>query len=651
MQQGIRIAHALAVFATLCVMLITLKLPETQQLHTWYDFKARSSLQDIYSPETRIVIIDIDEKSLVREGRWPWPRQRISKLVETLFVDYQIGILGIDVLFPDATNADSAFFEALSPFPIVYSQAFQLPLSDESLGSTLTRGRLQSPVEIISDADAKLPEALGYLASRFPDELPAIGGHITPLIDRDGVVRRMAPLIQWQGRYYEMLSLSMLRQLYMLDANYQLDAVPASSSEYQVLSNGPVRIALDSKGFAQINLNSRPGDKVLYISATDVLDKGISRELLEGKVVILGSTATRLYDQVVTPTASVYPAVELHAHLLADLLDQRQWRYTPQWELWGLCITIALSCFACILFVYKQMTRLALLSVVLVSLIWCCVAFFVWPYWHLRIWPVLLSAVVLLVLYVPAVLTLQLQQRRVIKSLFSTYVPADVVNALLRQPDQAIGMIPEKRHMTVLFADMKGFSRLAETTSPERLAAYMKRVFDALTEAVYQHGGTVDKYMGDEVMAFWGAPLEDARHAENAVKAAILMQAALDRLADQFLARGEIPPSVGIGINTGEMVVGDMGSSYRRSYTVIGDSVNLAERLQKYTRQCDYDVVISRATLDCLSGSVGFTAPHAIGKVVLPGRNHAVELFGLSGRQLTESPKRTFDVSSEANST
>jgi adenylate cyclase len=220
-------------------------------------------------------------------------------------------------------------------------------------------------------------------------------------------------------------------------------------------------------------------------------------------------------------------------------------------------------------------------------------------------------------------------ERRKLKNLFSAYVPQTIVEQLLASPDLVVGVSPEKRVLTVMFADVLGFSRIAEALPPESLASYMNRVFDVMTRAVYENGGTVDKYMGDAIMAFWGAPLPDENHAQNAVKAALDLHRELNKLSAEFKLASNPGVEVGVGINTGEMVVGDIGSSYRHTYTVIGDSVNQAARLQELTRQHKLPILLGQETVALLPAGAYESQLRSLGLMPMQGRKEPVMIFAL----------------------
>lgn len=582
--------------------------------------------------ENRVVVVDIDEKSLDKEGRWPWPRTRIALLLETLVGHYQVRMVGVDVLFPDTTKEDQDFYSRISGLPIFLSQAFHISKTIGDQSNLLLRGSLLNHVslDLLSHQTLELPKATGYLAPNTPSFIDDwYGGHITPRIDTDGVIRKIAPLIQYENGYYEMLSLSMFRWLFQLDPEYKIKGQEGYKRADSFLINGPVSIPLDSEGLAYIPYHHAFNSNIEYISAHEVLSQKLDLDVLEGKIVILGSTATRLYDQISTPVSAIYPAVELHALMLSVFLDGESWMSVPEWEYISQMGMVALIFFLVFYGVHRNYKQSCVIWLLVVFVIYFTVAFWLWQYdMYVRIWPTFLALFLSLLIFVPAALYHSISQRKAVKALFGAYVPPAVVQLLLDNPGGVVGVTPEKREMSVLFADMKGFSSLAEQMAPEELSVYMRRVFDRMTAAVYENQGTVDKYMGDELMAFWGAPLYEGQHALYAVRAAIAMQKKMELLSKEFSREGLPPVRIGIGVNTGEMVVGDMGSSYRRSYTVIGDSVNQAERLQALTRKYKLGILIGETTARCIRTED--LDLRNLGSVVLQGQSKAVFIYSVS---------------------
>ncbi|MBY4676822.1 CHASE2 domain-containing protein [Marinobacterium arenosum] len=624
--------HLVALSATL-LLCLSIFWPASESLSWfWYDLKTARFTEQPATADSRVIIVDIDEQSLAQEGRWPWPRQRVAELLRTLTEKYQVSLIGVDILFPDRTDQDESLFSLLPAQPISIAQAFQFGSSDEAGdGQALQRGRLASPVTLDHDLETikkNIPTASGYLASSGANpELDWQAGHVSPRVDADGRIRRVAPLVRWQGQYYEMLALNLYRRLLQLPASYRLSDTEINQAS-NLLSNGPLQLPLDDDGMLLIPYpaESRP---VQYIPASEILQRAVDPAQLDGAIVLIGSTATGLYDQVATPVSSLYPAVEIHANLLLALLDQR-WTYQPRWEPGAqLLLCVVLLLLAATLFNYGH-GLLALISLSIVTAGWFAFSLNLWQeQQQIRAWPSLAASLLLLAIYLPPHLWQNYRQKNRLQKLFSAYVPDAVVDKLMKQPDLTVGLVAEKRTMSVLFADLRGFTALAEQMPPEELAQLMNQLMGAMTEAVHRNGGTVDKYMGDALMAFWGAPLADPRHAERATQAALDIHRTVLELARAFQARGWPELDVGIGVNSGEMVVGDMGSTFRRSYTVIGDAVNLAARLQQMTRKLKVHILLGQQTVDLLPASGLQQRMKPLGAVPIPGRKQPIQVYSL----------------------
>ncbi|MGH1460652.1 MAG: CHASE2 domain-containing protein [Neptuniibacter sp.] len=634
----LKLAHKLALICISALSISVFFYPFQSAADIWYDIRSRLYVVEQSDFDSRFVIVDIDEKSLQSEGRWPWPRTRISELLQLISDDYQAAHIGVDILFPDITEEDHQFYSELKSMPITLAQAFQFSVP-HTHSSPLNKGQLQTEVHLVTaDAAQIIPIASGYLGlNTLMGDSDWQAGHITPDIDSDGKVRQIAPLISWGDSYYEMLALALARQILMLPPEYSLEKGNGFGARF-LLKNGPLKIALNDQGRLRIPYSYLPERRVNYVSAVDLFEGRVELSEIEGKIVILGSTSTGLYDQIATPVASIFPAVELHTNLLAALLDN-QWRYQPEWSMYIQLVIVWFLLLLSAISFENGRNRLVLSVLTSVTVAWALLSLYLWQHHiDLQIWPVVLSYVFLLAIYLPAELFYQVNERSNLQALFSSYVPPVVVESLLKQPGDVVGISPEKKEMTVLFADLRGFTALSEQTAPEDLAKFMNRVFDVMTEAVHRHGGTVDKYMGDALMAFWGAPLADEDHALNAVKSAMAIQNAIIRMSKQLVESGQPAIAIGIGINTGEMVVGDMGSSFRRSYTVIGDSVNQAARLQKLTRKHKLHILLGERTAELLPDGLVKRNLRELGMIDIHGRKEPAKIYALPPMPANSKP-------------
>jgi adenylate cyclase len=360
-------------------------------------------------------------------------------------------------------------------------------------------------------------------------------------------------------------------------------------------ARGPLRVPVDQQAAVLLPFRASAG-RFAYHSAADVLAGRLPADSLRGRVVLLGTSAAGLLDQRVTPVSEAFPGVEVHANLLAGLLDGalvQSPAYAPALEA-GLLLLVGLALLLALPRVSPAwavvLTGLILLLVTSVHLAAWAVGRLALPMAASLVLPVGLLA---LQLFFGSFLEQRAKQR--LAELFGQYVPPELVDEMSRDPEH-YSMAGRSAELTVLFADVRGFTTLAEQMPPDELAHLMNDYLSAMTDVIRQHRGTLDKYIGDAIVAFWGAPLADPEHARHAVAAGLAMQVALAGVNQRFAARGWPALRIGIGINTGTMVVGDMGSRHRRAYTVLGDAVNLASRLQGLSAQYGAGVIIGQAT-------------------------------------------------------
>lgn len=590
------------------------------------------------SLDDRIVIVDIDEKSLAEQGRWPWQRSKLADVTEELFGRQQAAVVGFDIVFaePDDSSGlsqlqmlakgplkhlpefseqvhsltasldhDARFAAALRGHPVVLGYYFtsdrggrksgQLP--SPAFDATLLKG---APIAFTtwSGYGANLPQLADAAAS---------SGFFNAITDDDGVVRSVPLLAQHEGRHYESLALAVIRQL-LKSSSVEPGFPPArflpkgyQGLESVVIKQGENALAIpvDQRVSSLVpyrNLGGPSGGAFRYVSATDLLSGRIASASLKDKIVLVGTTAPGLLDLRVTPVGLAYPGVEVHANLLSAFLDGRM-LVKPDYSL-GYQLTMVVVVGVLLAFALPVLSalRATLLSVAML------VALGALDFWLYTaqglVLPlasslfVLLSAFALNMSYGYFV---ESRSKRDLANLFGTYVPPELVSEMLKDPD-SYTMQAESRELTVMFCDMRGFTQLSEKMEPAQLQALLNTVFSRLTQVVRAHRGTIDKYMGDCIMAFWGAPVHTDAHATLAVQAAIAMVDALNELNREHAAKGWPQVGVGVGLNTGAMFVGDMGSDIRRSYTVMGDAVNLASRLEGLTRHYGVDWVISETT-------------------------------------------------------
>ncbi len=598
-----------------------------------YDARLRATMPRTL--DERIVIVDIDEKSLAEVGRWPWSRNRLAELVDELFDRQQVAIVGFDVLFaePDESSGlqrlrqlaqgelkdhpafaerlgalqesldyDGLFARALKDRPVVLGYYF----SGDRQGRT--SGVLPAPVmtrEHLRGRPIRFTTWDGYGANieQLAQAAP-VAGFFNSLPDADGVVRSVPLIAQHKDAYYESLSLAMFR---MLTGSPTVE--PGFPSEtylprsYQGLDH--IRLRLGERSLAvpvaEGVLTLVPfrgpggpqGGSYHYVSASDLLAQRVDAGALQGKIVLVGTTAPGLLDLRVTPVGEAYPGVETHANLISGLLDGRI-PVKPDWAL-GYDVILLLVAGLLLAFALPLLSapRAVLLSVAVAASV-VALNFYLYTA-HMLALPLaaaLLMTATAFALNMSYGYFVESRSKRELANLFGTYVPPELVDEMVKDPD-SYSMKATSKELTVMFCDMRGFTRMSERMEPTQLQELLNAVFSRLTDIIRTHRGTIDKYMGDCVMAFWGAPVDTPNHAELAVRTAMEMAQAVREINADHRARGIPEIGVGIGLNTGTMCVGDMGSDLRRSYTVIGDAVNLGSRLEGLSKVYGVEIVVS----------------------------------------------------------
>ena len=571
-----------------------------------------------------IVIIDIDESSLTAEGRWPWSRNKIAKLVENLFVDYQISMLGFDIVFaePDSSsglpilenlanttfkssqefavglaglretlNYDKIFAESIARYPIVLGIYFNSTDVDAQKIGVLPEP-LMTAEELKSSKDYVL-KATGFGSNLKIFTESALGaGHFSQQPDPDGVVRRQPMLINYQGNIYPSLSLEMIRRI--MGSGEVQPLFASSGGGYDSLEGLVIEglnIPIDFEGKTLIPFRGGPGN-FDYVSATDILNKNADVSLLKNKLVIVGTTAPGLFDMRATPVSETYPGVEIHASLISGLLNQRGLKQ-PEYVLGYEMIVLVIAGFV-------MTIAGALLSPFHASLFGILLIANIIGLSHLgwsngTVLPVasgILMVVAIFMLNMSYGYFVESRGKKLITGLFGQYVPPELVDEMAEAPNKYTQKA-ESKELTVLFSDVRDFTSISESLTPGDLSDLMNEYLTPMTKVIHQSRGTIDKYMGDAIMAFWGAPLGDDRHVKNALVAAKEMVLILKDINKIFEDKGWPKIQIGIGIHTGEMSVGNMGSTFRMAYTVLGDNVNLTSRLEALTKQYGVTCMVS----------------------------------------------------------
>ncbi|SEB12191.1 CHASE2 domain-containing protein [Variovorax sp. YR216] len=633
-----------------------------------YDTRLRATMPRTLDP--RIVIIDIDDASLQQMGQWPWRRDQLAKLVTEVIDRQQATVLGFDVLFvePDSFSAhdvlqrleegafagqpqaveairqlvpkvdpDAIFASALAGRPVALGFYFTRSKVPQA------RGQLPAPVlppDSFPDGREYATRWNGFVGSipQLAQSAPA-AGFLNVLLDadQDGVVRSVPLIARYVGQvgqpgYYESLALAVFRMATDSRALMPIFAPGggggASPMQSLALANdgGQVRVPLDASASILVPYRGpggANGGSFRHVPAADVIHGALAPGELKGKIVLVGSSAPGLEDLRSTPAGAAFPGVEVHANIISGLLDGRLQGvpdYAAGYESIVLVLAGLVLAFGLSLGTAQRAVVIAGLTVAVV--IGINTLLFLHANLVLPLGATLAMIGVAFVLNMSWGYLVEARASRRLANLFGTYVPRELVAEMQVDPAR-YSMRAQSRELTVMFCDMRGFTRMAEHMAPVDLQDFLNVIFSRLTEVISAHWGTVDKYIGDCVMAFWGAPVDTPNHAERAVRAAIDMVAAVRELNEINRRTGRPQINVGIGLNSGVMSVGDMGSAIRRSYTVVGDAVNLASRIEGLGVHYGVEIVATEAT-QALAPSVGW---QELDCVRVQGKLNLVRIF------------------------
>ncbi len=621
-----------------------------------YDIRLLATLpEEKRQFDEQVIIIDIDEKSMREQGRYPWSRSKVSDLVEKLMAAGVVTI-GFDIFFAEEERnpvqqiitknqqLSSNFLEKIEQLsPSVDADkilAKTLRDSEVVLGflfdnTAKTTGVIPDPV-----IDWKIPvqqqSEIGVYFSVLGN-IPVIqsaasgAGFINSVPDSDGFIRKASLVLNYRGTLYPSLALEVAR-VYTLADN--IKAVSKSShgiSWLQGISFGNQLIPTNEKGQVIIPYK---GEKYSfpYISATDVLNDRVDKDMLDGSIAFVGTSAVGLADLRTTSVGVQYPGVEVHANVFESLIHPEILPVEPDTTLAIIFSLLLITGLTLSLTMAKQGPLVILLISLLSFSLHIGANWYLWMAMNISL-PLfqILLLITFLTLYYSAIgFVNESNKRKYIKSMFNQYVPPAYIDKLLHSA-KGLELKSERRIMTVLFADIRNFTSLSEQFTAEELSDFMQQYLTEVTGIIFSNQGTIDKYVGDMVMAFWNAPLDDDKHAYNAVTTALHMINATERLTEEFKQRNWPEIKVGVGLSTGEMNVGDMGSTYRKAYTVLGDSVNLGSRLESLTKYYGVDILINEQTYTEVC-DVGILC-RKIDKIQVKGKNEAVNVYQPIGKE------------------
>ena len=621
-----------------------------------FDFYQQQKPREIPPPQGKpVTIIDLDEESLAEIGQWPWPRTTVAKLIENLM---QMGaaLVAFDIVFaePDRMNPNNIPDTVVGLDEATKAKLRALPSNDEIMSRVIRKSRVVlgqagywEKLETKKGPPIKKSVALlkqgknvnpAFFLPRFQSlirnvpvlEKHATGHGIFSLVpEPDGIVRRVPTLFVYENELYPSLAVEMLR----VAVNRKSILVKANVAGITFLGvHKNLQIPTDSHGRVWPYFSK--SDKSKYVSAKDVLNGTADPALIKGKLTIVGTSAVGLLDIRAVPTEPVIPGVEVHVQLIEAAMHKK-WLSRPNYFIGAELALILFGGLAMTILVPWAGAKWTMGLFLLVSGGAGATSWYLFAE-HRLLFDAGYAVISILLLYTVLTYTGYAKEeasRRQTRDAFSKYLSPDMVARVAENPGE-LKLGGEKREMTLLFCDVRGFTTISEQFDAVGLTALINKLLTPLTNAILDRQGTVDKYMGDCIMAFWNAPLDDDEHIYNGCVSALAMLAEMGPLNDRLEieakeeGRKHIPLKVGLGLNTGECVVGNMGSDQRFDYSVLGDTVNLAARLEGQSKSYGMNVVLGPTTNAAVTDRM---ATIDLDYIQVKGKTEGTYIYGLMG--------------------
>ncbi|GFO62641.1 adenylate/guanylate cyclase domain-containing protein [Geomonas paludis] len=622
----IRFLIGCAITLAFSALLVQNPLPVEMTEAKLYDL--RFHLRGAVPAPDQVVIAAIDEKSLARLGRWPWSRATMADLVRKL-TKAQAAVVACDVIFPESDRDDPVLAGALADAGnVILPVAFDFESKAAAVKSPLLEPFALAGVEE-GESYGDFPPITSGGAPIVPVR-PLMDGamalaHINMLPDHfDGTLRWEALLVAHDGLLYP--SLGLRSAAFYKGIGPERLKVRATRS----ITLGAIEVPTDRWGRMPVNYYG-PGRTLRHISIADIVDGKVGVKELGNRIVFIGASAVGAMDLRVTPFTAVFPGVEKQATVAANILEQRFLVKATRAQ--DLAFLVVAGLVMALL-----LSRLGLAWGATATLAWmlCIVALAQALFSRFGIWINLAcplgNTLCMFVSVTAWNYTVEERRARGIRAMFSSYVTTAIVNELIENPALA-RLGGEKREVSVLFSDVRGFTTFSEQHAPEEVVALLNEYLGEMTDVVLKWGGTLDKFIGDAIMVFWNAPLPCPDHAERAVRCALEMQQRLGGLHEKWDREGKPKLSCGIGINTGAVIVGNIGAEGKKmDYTVIGDEVNLASRVESLTRTFEAGILVTEKTVACLRDSIEAGTVTGIGlrglrRVIVKGKQQPVTLY------------------------
>lgn len=616
-----------------------------------FDYYQQSLPREVTEPRP-VAVIDIDENSLLNLGQWPWPRSYLAQLV-TNASRKGAAVIGFDMLFaePDRLSPDKVSQSIPGLSDELKSQLSKLPSFDQIFAEEIAASRVVLGISVSPEKDGANNygmervssfAALGNDPKPFLKVFPALIGNIDVLDeaaagrgmvsldqDFDGIVRRV-PLANRVGeKIIPTLALDMLRV-----ATGRNVVIQTNDNGIVGFKIAGTLVPTDTKG--RIWIKYSEFDPEQYISALDVINDTVDRKRLDGKLVLVGTSATGLKDLRASPLTSNLPGVEMHLQLLENIWTQ-SYMFRPEYIALFEWLGTLLTGLTLIVLVplARARTTLGLLVLVGTIAVSSSAYFFIYHSVLIDVTYTLFASTLIYITLVYANYLSTEQERTRIRTAFALYLSPELVSRLSASPESLV-LGGEEKEMTFMFCDIREFTVISEgyKNDPQGLTHLINRFLTPMTGEILDRNGTIDKYMGDSIMAFWNAPIDNPKHPTDAVDTALQMIPHLAKLnadlekeaADENRSFKKL--RVGIGLNTGSCIVGNLGSEQRFDYSVLGDPVNLASRLEGQTKEYGFSIIVGEGTEQHLTGY----AMIELDLIAVKGKQDAVRIFGLLGR-------------------
>lgn len=594
--------------------------------------------------DDRVAIIDIDEKSLKHLGQWPWSRNILAKVLENL-TNAKVAAIGMDVLFAEedisspnkvlekldlnissnVPDFDQIFADSIKNSPTVTGFIFSMkndgvkPEKDPRTQAVI--------VEKNRPKESFLPIAYRPILNTDKIEKSSYSsGFLNNVPGFDGVVRSVPSVINYDGVLYPSLSIELLR----LVLGIKKIIVQYQSSGVESIILGKVKIPTDIYGHIRVNFTGH-SPSYPYISAVDIYNNTFKKEQLEGKIVLLGTSSAGLYDLRSSPFDVIIPGVEVHAHLIDNIINNN-FVSQPQWSLTIDYIAIILIATIAFLSLLVHRVFVSIASAFTLLLLVLGLHYFFMFYWGIIFNSIMLVLEIVFIYFLGIVINyiFEYKQKELIKTKFANKVSKEVMEDIVNSVDN-LTLKGDMKEISIFFSDIRGFTAISESMeSPRKLIEFLNSYMTPMTDIIIKNKGTVDKFIGDAIMAYWNAPRKLENHADFALKSAIEQLDALKTLNLALREQNYPLIDIGIGLNTGDCVVGEMGSVGRSDYTCIGDSVNLASRLEGLNKKYKTNIILSEFFLNHLLDPSIYKIEE-LGSEKVKGKNKSVKIYACYG--------------------